>query len=86
MTFVALLIFRYLIEVGSYAQAYLLAGSALLLAPGLAVVGHSRARQASKNWPSQNLANYLGTLLVALGVSGFGILSALFVYVAGAVR
>lgn len=86
ITFAALLIFRYLIEVGSYAQAYLLAGSALLLAPCLAVVGHSRSRQAAKNWPNRNLANYLGTLLVALAVSGFGLLSALFVYVAGAVR
>lgn len=84
MTFAALLLLRYLIEVGSYAQAYLLAGSAMLVAPSAIVVGHYRARQAAKSWPNMNLANPLANLLVALAVSAFGLMAVLSVVIAGA--
>jgi uncharacterized membrane protein YidH (DUF202 family) len=76
ITFAALLAFRYLIEVGNFATAYLLTGAAMLVAPSLLLVGRVRADRASNRWPGINLANPKGTLLVAIAVCSFGVIVA----------
>jgi uncharacterized membrane protein YidH (DUF202 family) len=82
ITFAALLLFRYLIEVGNFATAYLLTGAAMLVAPSLLLVGRVRADRASNHWPGVNLANPSGTLMVAAAVFSFGVVVVLTIALA----
>jgi uncharacterized membrane protein YidH (DUF202 family) len=77
ITFASLLLFRYLIEVGNTAQAFLVGGAAVLLAPTLLIAGLNRAKKASINWDVLTPANPLGTLAVSLAVMLVGLIVAL---------
>lgn len=77
VSFAALLLFRYLVEAKLEAQAFLLGGTALLLAPLLILTGLYRARSASNSWEQLSPVRGSATLLVSLAIGSLGVVIAL---------
>jgi hypothetical protein len=82
VSFAALLLFRYLVEAKLEAQAFLLGGTSLLLAPLLLLAGLYRARNASKHWDLLSPVWGVATFLVSLAVGSLGIVIAVAMAIA----
>ena len=80
ITFAALLLFRYLLENSLPTQAFLLAGTALLISPIILLAAIKRVRSANGNWEQADVSQPRVTLFVALAVCGVGIVSALVTF------
>lgn len=73
ITFAALLLFRYQVEAGFHAQAFLLGGLTLLLVPLLLLTGASRSLEASQNWDKVSPVQTWKMMILSISVSSVGL-------------
>jgi high-affinity Fe2+/Pb2+ permease len=77
-TFASLFLFRYLIEAGHQAMAFILGGCAILIAPTLLLIGLRRASVASRNW-NESVQNNKEIIFISLAVGLLAILTSITV-------